>query len=648
MRNGMYAMLAADNIRRNSRTYLPYIITCVITAAMVYIIRSLAMNPGLEGMSGGDTLQIILSLGSHITRIFAFIFLFYTNSFLMKRRRRELGLFNILGMEKRHIAKVLLLEALYTAVISLVTGLTAGVLLDKLLFLLLTRMMGENARLGFYISWESMLVTCVFMLAVFLLIFLNALRQIHLAKPIELLHGSDVGEREPKARWLMAFLGLLLIGAGYYISIVTTQPLQALALFFVAVICVIIGTYFLFVAGSIVLLKILKRNKAYYYKTRHFISVSGMIYRMKQNAVGLANICILSTMVLVMISTTSCLMAGKEDIINTRYPYEIMLRSRDDTMPDKVEQYLSDIGADVGRSVKYTSLVFETIREKNLFYIPEDVSLDMDGLCETGIIDLADYNRLTGRSVELSEDSVLLFSKDKMSFDEIELLGKRYSVSEFLADFPISSTSVVKSVSIVVRDRSIMEELYEAQLLSYGDDASSIWHYYHFDPGSDDKEELCGALRNFLGGNLSNYGLDTRYGAEESFMSLYGGLFFLGVFLGILFLMQTVLIIYYKQISEGYDDKKRFEIMQNVGMSRAEVRQSIHSQIITVFFLPLVTAGIHTGFSFPLICRLLVMFNMTNTALFAVCILICFAVFAAIYALIYSLTAGAYYKIVSK
>ncbi|MCH5324892.1 MAG: ABC transporter permease [Eubacterium sp.] len=650
MRKGLYAGLAADNIKRNSQTYLPYLITCIITSAMVYIIKSLSLNPDLDNVIGGDALQMILTFGSYVTMIFAFIFLFYTNSFLMKRRKKELGLYNILGMEKRHIAKVLLTETIYTAVISLAIGLTVGILLDKLLFLLLTKMLGSVVPFGFYISVESLAVTCIFMLCAFLLIYLNALRQIHLAKPIELLHGSGMGEKEPKAKWLLALLGVVFLGTGYYIAIVTTQPLQALMLFFVAVVCVIIGTYLLFTAGIIAFLKILKRNKKYYYRINHFTSVSGMIYRMKQNAVGLANICILSTMVLVMVSSTSCLLAGQEDIINTRYPFDFMVSLYDGGTQDKVERYLSDNKVDVEKSVKYTSLTFETVQDESRFYIPEETSVDTSDLCEIGIIYLEDYNRLTGENIELAENEILLFSDDKeMQYDKINLLGRDLSVARRLDDFPIGSTDVVKCASIVVSGEDVMQDFYEAQKAAYGENFSLIRYYYNFSINSGDEKELYRGLHDYLNIN-ADYGfrIDAKYTAHESYMSLYGGLFFLGAFLGTLFLMQTVLIIYYKQISEGFDDKKRFEIMQNVGMSKTEVRKSIHSQIITVFFLPLVTAGIHTAFSFPLICRMFVVVQMRNTDLFIICLLICFAAFSLIYALIYSITAKTYYRIVSK
>lgn len=649
MNNRLYTKLAADNIKRNAQTYVPYIITCIITSAMLYIIRSLSLNTGLDSMSGGYALKDILKFGSHVTKLFAFIFLFYTNSFLIKRRKREFGLFNILGMEKRHIAKVLFLESLYTAVLSLLAGILTGILLDKLLFLVITKMLGGSIQLGFYISKDSISTTCIFMLVTFLLIYMNALRQIHLANPVDLLHGSEMGEREPKTKWLMAILGLVFIGAGYYISIVTTQPLQALPLFFVAVVCVIIGTYLLFMAGSIAVLKMLKSNKRYYYKISHFTTVSGMIYRMKQNAVGLANICILSTMVLVMISTTSCFLAGMEDIINSRYPYEFMVSSTDGTMQDTVRKYLMDEKIGIKESEAYTDLTFEVMQDGDMFYIPETYSFDMDGLCELVVLKREDYNRLTNRDVTLQDDSILFYSDDeKMNPKQFMISDKTYSVAQRLEEFPIATSGVVKAVCIVVKDKTDIQKLYKMQKAAYGKNASMVQNHFDFDIVSGEEEEVYNALSGFVSDNIKNCRVEAKYEAHENCMSLYGGLFFLGVFLGTLFLMQTILIIYYKQVSEGYDDKKRFAIMQNVGMSKAEVKKSIHSQIITVFFLPLITAGVHIGFSFPLISRMLLMFRMDNTKLFIICLIICFVAFAVIYALIYSVTAKTYYKIVKR
>ena len=338
MRKGFYTKLAASNIKKNSRTYIPYIITCIITAAMFYIINSLSNNESIKKLYGGETILITLGYGTYVTAIFAFIFLFYTNSFLMKRRKKEFGVLNILGMEKRHISKVLLLENIYIAFITMLLGIIIGMVLDKAMFLILTKMLGAEHSPGFYISKEALIHTVIFFRHnFFFCIYLNSLRQIHLSKPIELLNGGNVGEKEPKTKWFMAILGVICLAVGYYISVTSKNPVESLSSFLIAVILVIAGTYLIFIAGSIAFLKSLRKNKRYYYKTKHFTAVSGMIYRMKQNAVGLANICILSTMVLVMISSTSSLVFGMNDLVKTRYPNDITIYSENINNKENVE-----------------------------------------------------------------------------------------------------------------------------------------------------------------------------------------------------------------------------------------------------------------------------------------------------------------------
>ena len=329
MNNRFFSKLAASNIKKNGKAYIPYILSCVMTVALFYIVKSLSYNPGLKNMVGSSTMMTMMSMCSVIIALFAIVFLFYTNSFLMKRRKKEFGVFNILGMEKSHIAKTMAWENFYVTLISIVGGLVIGLALDKAMFLLIAQVLNEEITLGFFISDKAIISTIVMFCIIFLLILLNSIRQIHTANPIELVTAGNAGEREPKTKWVLAILGLLSLGAGYYIALTIENPLTALVYFFFAVILVIIGTYMLFTAGSIALLKILRKNKKYYYKTKHFTSISGMIYRMKQNAVGLANICILSTAVLVMVSSTSSLMLGLQDVIATRYPNDFVVYSNE-------------------------------------------------------------------------------------------------------------------------------------------------------------------------------------------------------------------------------------------------------------------------------------------------------------------------------
>lgn len=671
MSKGFYTKLAADNIKKNAKTYIPYIITCIITAAMFYIINSLSNNEKIHNIYGGETILTTLGFGTYIVAIFAFIFLFYTNSFLMKRRKKEFGIFNILGMEKRHISKVLLFENIYVVILSLVLGIAVGIALDKVMFLVIQKMLGVEYSLGFYISWKSMKDTVLLFGVIFVCIFLNSLRQIHLAKPVELLRGGNVGEKEPKTKWFMAILGVICLAIGYYISITSENPLQSLNLFFIAVILVILGTYFLFIAGSIALLKMLRKNKRYYYKTKHFIAVSGMIYRMKQNAVGLANICILSTMVLVMISSTSSLVFGMNDLLETRYPYDIAVYSEDinnknniETV-EKVQKLIKDSNADVKNEEEYSYIDFSILRNKNKFYYPENSnSLNLNDLNKMNLIlmiSLDDYNSIKSSNETLDENEIIVCSRRKeYEYSTLNLFDKEYKVKKSIKDSikngPFASNNLTEGIQIVVKDKSILDETnrYIKENFDEFDENDSddalVKQLHGFDiNGSDDyKKALHDDIEKLLKESNFKGDVECRQSQREAFKGLYGGMFFLGIFLGSIFTMATILIIYYKQISEGYEDKERFRIMQNVGMSHTEVKRSIHSQIMTVFFMPLILAGIHVAFAFPIVKRILMILNLLNTNLYVICTIGCFFAFAVIYATIYLLTAKIYYRIVSK
>ena len=659
MNNVFYPKLAANNIKKNSKTYIPYILTCIFTAAMYYIIHSLSNNEGISTLIGSDTISITLGLGNNITAIFAIIFLFYTNSFLIKRRKKEFGLFNILGMEKKHLLRVIGYETLYIALISLTLGIAIGILLDKLMYLSVLKLMGVEISLGFYISWSSILSTIILFSIIFFIIFINSLRQVHLSNPIELLRSSNFGEKEPKTKWAMAILGFVCLGLGYYIALTTKNPVAAISLFFVAVILVIVGTYLVFTAGSIAFLKVLRKNKNYYYNVKHFTSVAGMIYRMKQNAVGLANICILSTMVLVMISSTSSMMMGMEDIINERYPYDISIYSdgsdtnKNNLLVEEIENSISS--EKVEKEVAYSYLNFAGIKDKDKFITNRDSnSVVVNNINNLIFITLEDYNKVASESKVLEDGEVLLYSnRDKYEYDTINVFDKSYKIVERVDDFlgnGIISANVASSQFIVVKDMGELHYLYRAQKDTFGENASEIEFMYGIDLKVDDNEKE--VIYNNIIDTLNNKGFDfigeTKAGSRSSFLSLYGGLFFIGIFLGALFIMATILIIYYKQISEGYDDKERFEIMQKVGMSNEEVQGAIRSQVLTVFFLPLITAGIHISFAFPFILKILSMLNLTNTKLFILCTVVSFIIFTLIYSIIYILTARVYYKIVRR
>ena len=661
MRTTFYPKLAANNIKKNRKTYFPFILTCIVTIAMFYIFKSLSMNPGIEQMLGGDTIIYILGLGSVVVAIFAFIFLFYINSFLVKRRKKEFGVFNILGMEKRHLALVLGWETLYVMAVSLAAGIGLGIALDKLMFLLIGKIAGAQTVLGFFVSSKVVAYTVKLAAAIFVLIFLNAVCQIQISNPMELLQDSRAGEKEPKTKRLMTVLGIVCIGSGYYIAAATKNPITSIPAFFVAVLLVIFGTYFLFTAGSIAFLKLMRKNKKYYYQSRHFISISGMIYRMKQNAVGLANICILSTMVLVMVSSTSSMIIGMDDILKTRYTSEFMVLShekeqaRNEEVFDTVYDLQKEHHFDVKNEVRYRYLNFSALRDGDTFIVDRSAPVTaIDSSYVLFFMMLEDYNYVEGQQKTLGDKEILVYSvREEYEEPVVKLFGKEYQIREKLDHFTVSGTlmaNMSNTLIMIVPDEQELHEIYEQQQEAYGDIATNISEFYGFDSaaGQEEQKQFYAAIQHEMKARDLNTWTESRAAARMDFASLYGGFFFIGTFLAALFVMATVLIIYYKQISEGYDDRERFAIMQKVGMERREVRAAIRSQVLTVFFLPLLAAFIHVAAAFPLISRLLALMNFVNTKLYIMCTGVSFLVFALMYIVIYVLTARVYYRIVSK
>lgn len=661
MNNRFFPKLAASNIKKNGKAYIPYILSCVMTVAMFYIVKSLSYNPGLKNMVGSSTMMTMMSMCSVMIALFAIIFLFYTNSFLVKRRKKEFGVFNILGMEKSHIAKTMAWENFYVTLISIAGGLVIGIALDKAMFLLIAQVLNEEISLGFFISDKAIISTVVMFCIIFLLILLNSIRQIQTANPIELLTAGNAGEREPKTKWILTILGLLSLGTGYYIALAIKNPITALVYFFFAVILVIIGTYMLFTAGSIALLKILRKNKKYYYKTKHFTSISGMIYRMKQNAVGLANICILSTAVLVMVSSTSSLMLGMQDVIATRYPDDFIVYSNETSEErayesfDAIRELQEEQNLNVTSEREYRYLVFPAFINGDTLEVTRDANFSSLGNLNNLIfVSLSDYNRVMGTDKTLAEDEILVYS-DRLQFNypTLKIFDREYSVKEKIDEFIGNGLIVAVAANtqfIVLPDGTDIDELYALQKEALSDGASEIQYYYGFNSDADEETQRAfyrTLLEDYVGHGYEGT-IESKADSRSEFVGLYGGFFFIGIFLGVLFIMATVLIIYYKQISEGYDDKQRYEIMQKVGMTHQEIKNSIRSQVLTVFFLPLIVAGIHIAVAFPIINKLLALLNLLNVQLFLTCTVVCYVVFAVMYLLIYLLTARTYYKIVSK
>ena len=669
MNKFFYLRLAVNNIRKNGQTYIPYVLTCIGTIMMFYNMCFLAVVKDIGYISDSQSLRIILRFGATVIGIFSVIFLFYTNSFLIKRRKKEFGLFNILGMEKKHIAKLMFFETLFIGFISLAAGILAGILLSKLMILLLFKIIAFKVTFGFEIPISAIVATVALFCGIFLLNLIYNICQVHLSKPIELLKGGNVGEKEPKTKWIMASIGAICLGIGYYIALTTESPLTALNIFFVAVILVMIGTYCLFTAGSIAVLKMLRKNKKYYYKLQHFISVSGMIYRMKQNAVGLANICILSTMVLVMVSGTLSLYLGTEDALKKYYPGQIVLQAEFDGETEdrfnkevfikKVEEIISSDEGKITDLDEYTYLAFSVGKGNGFFDTEIDRSFNAEFI-QLCFITEADYMKLTGREVKLKDNEILLYDSAKENRDNILIKAGDYSfdftVAGHLDSFPpVGDLAIyITDISyVVVKDEQVLSALYKGQKSAYNDRASDVKWVAEID--TDLKEDVQIACAREIKGLFSEGGIrgyrsfqvNTRAEGSTAIYAINGGFLFLGIFLGLLFIMATVLIIYYKQISESYEDKGRFEIMQKVGLPKKEIKRSIHAQILIVFFAPLVVAAIHVAFDFKLMIKLLSLFALKNIRLTMICTAGTLLGFAVMYGIVYALTARTYYKIVS-
>ena len=679
MNSKIYGKLAVTNLKNNGKSYVPYILASAFSVMMYYIMDNLYRNRSL--VEKGSPLAIMLSYADAVLLIFSVIFLFYINSFLIKRRKKELGIYNILGMGKGHLGKMLFLESVITTVTSIIGGILAGILLGKLVYLVLLKILHLKRDIVYMISPVSIGITAAIFGGIFFVMFLYNLVQMKLSNPIELLRGGNTGEREPKTKWLMTIIGIACLAGGYYISLTTKEPLQALGQFFIAVLLVVVGTYALFMAGSITLLKILRRKKSYYYKTRHFTAVSGMIYRMKQNAVGLANICILSTMVLVMVSMTVSLYGGMNDVITTRFPYEAQITSSG--ISQKEEEQIEEIIKNMTKKnhTVPTSQIRFHIGRFTTVYNNKTKKFDMmaagdyanSNAVDLVMIPLSDYNQTEGKNVNLKENEVLLYHRNHNRNDNrshkksdtdtqkdkkvIQLNSRSYKVVDELDRLAIAkadTTSFIDGWYVVVKDSSIitsyLKDIYENsniydELKEY---YGKIQYSYSFNLNGSraNRAKTAKSIQKQLQKKITNCSVESRELSRESFYELYGGFLFIGIFLGIIFLMATTLIIYYKQISEGYDDRERYQIMQKVGMSKKEVRQSIRSQVLLVFFLPLIMAVIHLAFAFKIITKLLSMLNLTNVSLFFMYTVGTVAVFAVIYAVIYSITAKEYYKII--
>lgn len=682
-RFGFYLRLAWQGICKNGRVYVPYIVTCVGMVMMYYIVSALSLSQNVADMRGGGDIQMLLGLGRNVIGFFALLFLVYTNSFLLRQRKKEFGLYNILGMSKLNLARVLLWETALVAGIAIIGGLGLGVLFAKLAELILTRLLGEGVRFQFDLAPEAMGLSCVVFGLIFGLLLLNSLRQVQLSRPVELLRAPNFGEKPPKANWVVALLGLLLLGAAYGMAVSIKDPLAALVLFFVAVIMVIVATYLLFMAGSVALCRLLQKNRAYYYQTRHFVPTANMLFRMRRNGAGLASICILSTMVLVMLSTTLCLFWGKEASLANMYPQDIIVRSVDE---GNREVYLAPMREVLERrqvkpanlqNYRYftaTGLLDQAVLRFDNHFENWEQEVQSGRLRQFFFIPLADYLAMTGEELELNEDEVFVCQGSRAyDFNELTLpaagseSGKVYQVKEVLPQFFGSRmandmTSLYQFV--IMPSAEAIEPIMEkaAEVYKYDRGALRLSWYWAFDlPDMEPQEQvaLCNELREVRNEITAAHAQEMEenkfYGAtvesieeeRDSYYSVFGGLLFLAVLLAIVFICGAVLIMYYKQLNEGYEDQANFGILRKVGMTDQEIRRGINWQTLILFFAPMALAGVHLAFAFNMLSKLLLLFGLSDMGLLVAICAGCYLVFVLCYVGLYWLTSRSYYRIVT-
>ena len=686
-----YPRLAARSIKSNRQFYLPYLLTVIGACAAMYILYALFFDPGFdrlgEGTANGQVYtQMFMSIGITLVTLFCFVFLIYTNSFLMKRRQKELGLYSVLGLSKRNIAGIMVYESLYIGVIGIALGLALGILLHKLMTLLLHSLMRLPASFGFEVQLAAVFSTALFFALMIVLTLLFNLVRVGRLKPVELLRGGEVGEKEPRVNWLVVIIGVVSLGIGYGIAVMVTDSMWAIALYFIAVFFVIIGTYCLFTSLSILALKALKKNKRYYYKSKHFITVSGMLYRMKRNGVGLANICIIATMVMVMISGTLSMYLGAGEMVELSAPTDIVMQARHYYSYTEGEDEEQRVPMDIEKLnayalSRYKELGYEPTSGYQIEYLCISAEISRggyDGVWQSPtmyIVPADTYAVLSGEEAPQLAPGEYLFYSNSDYFNDYFSKGFRFRLwnedeaapAEYSCEYRvtggcenIANALVRAQAGVTVGEEAINILVVDSSetLQEIGLGTRSGIHYWE---GRYDFAQLSGEeqidLVERIGeepydfdaagcGYVGFFVTETRASAESDVYGLTGGFLFLGVFLGVVFMMAAVLIIYYKQVSEGYEDQRRFSIMRKVGLSEREARRSIRSQILTVFYLPLIVAAVHIAFDFRLIVLLLTLFSLRNVMLTALCTLGTLAVFCLIYAIVYALTARAYYRIV--
>ncbi|WP_314039114.1 ABC transporter permease [Gemella morbillorum] len=660
--NLFYSKFALNNLVKNKRFILPYILSTIFTIASFYILTSLSLGKNLDKLPQGiSATKQVLGFGVIVIAIFSAIFLFYTYSFLIKRRVREFGLYSVLGMTKKQIARILILETIFIAVITLVFGLVFGLLFDKLMLLVLLKLFTAGVSFGFVITPIAVFLTILLFGGIFFLLLIYTVIKISRLKIVALLKEENNGEREPKARLILAILGLGLTGYGYYLAQTIQNPIKAITMFFIAVLAVIFGTYLIFMAVSITVLKLMKNNKTFYYKPKNFISVSGLLYRMKRNAVGLANICILSTMVLVTMGTTSALYAGSEEAYNTRFPRDIIIngyRSTEGKLAEiekNVKKATQDAGVEVKDLVSYNMLnVVGHLNGTEINYVSEFTG-SFDKIKSIVVLELKDYNKVSKEQKTLNTGETLLFidKKGKYEANEITVQGVNLKIKEKLTDFPgalgTAAANIMDTYYVVVKDNADVKKIESAlkKKLNISDGEGEIFNYVGLN--ISDKSKEAKVIENFKQlEKEGNINIEGKAENETNFKGFYASFLFIGVFISMIFVVSQVVIMYYKQISEGYEDKGKFGIMRKVGLTDKQIKQSIRSQVLLIFFAPLAVATLHTVVAYPFIEKILKLFLATNNNVFLIALAVTIAVFGVFYLIVYLITSRIYYRIIKE
>ena len=653
--------LAVSNLIKNRKLYYPFALAVLLAVIITYLFYSLTLNPNIGNIRGGTTIQATLGFGMVIVTLASAIIVLYANSFVMKNRSKELGIYGMLGLEKRHLISMVFKELLIFGALTLTVGLGLGALFDKLIFALLLKLMKMKVELVSTFQPIVFIMVILVFGAIFLgLIFINAFR-IARMNALQLSREKASGEKKGRFLGLQTILGLISLGAGYYLAVTVKNPLTALMIFFVAVLLVIFGTYLLFNAGITVFLQILKKNKRYYYQPNNMISVSNLIFRMKKNAVGLATIAILSTMVLVTMSAATSIFKGSETFKKVMNPHDFGITGQNVEKEDinkLLDQYASDKGLTVTKKEVLTYSSFGVANQEGTkLTIFEKGQNRVQPKTVFMVFDQKDYENMTGQKLALSGKEVGLFTKNKelQGQKELTLNDQTYTIKEeikkdFILEHVPNQYNILTSDYnyLVVPDlkafldqhpnSSIFNQYYggmnvtasEAEQLKLADDYSKFL---------DDFNRESSKEGSFIyGSNLAD--------SSAQMSAFFGGTFFIGIFLSIIFMVGTVLVIYYKQISEGYEDRERFIILQKVGLDQKQIKQTINKQVLTVFFLPLLFAFLHLAFAYHMLSLILKVIGVLDaTMMLTVTLSIC-AIFLIVYVLIFMITSRSYRKIV--